>query len=309
MPAYPIPPWLQPYGDPGALVLQARHQSAAIAAEKQRLQQQQQQAAMENETRQEIAAQRAREEAQQLEVDRARVTAEVGLKSRQLDMAQSKLQETATVAAHRYSAQQQMSQRIAAGEDPAHVALTIPDLGLPGGGIAALARSTVPKPNIAVEGQWKKSPSGADYYINPKSGAPHFEKAAIPEGLTKRDADKFMLGDLSKEKAVYLKAIASDPAAERYATMTDDEIKAASDDKDLVPGKIAKKKAALAIHKKLDAIDQKRSDILAGKSASTPAKSGRVKVKSPQGKVGSIPAEQLDEALKSGYTEVSDARD
>lgn len=306
MASYPIPPWLHPFGDPGELLLQSQRQGAAIAQEKQRLAQQHEQAVMENETKQEIAAQRAREDQQQLEVDKARYTAEAGLKSRQLDIAQSKVQQGAVAAAHRFAAQQQMGQRIAAGEDPAKVALSTPELGLPGSGIAALARSTTPKPNISVEPVQRsmKMPDGSEvpYLLNPKTGATHFPKASIPEGLSQSAQARLRIQNLNSQKKEFAKELA-DPITARYSNMTDAEIK--SLDKKLAPSRIARKQAALALHNKVDAIDKQIEDILNGKKSPTP-KAGRIKVKSPQGKVGTIPAEQLDEAIKSGYTEVGD---
>lgn len=273
MASYPIPPWLHGYGDPGELLLQSQRQGAAIQQAKQRLAQQEQQAAMENETRQEIAAQRAREEQQQLEIDRARVSAETGLKSRQLDQAQAKATQTSTAAAHRFSAQQQMSQRIAAGEDPAKVALSIPELGIPGSGIAALARSTVPKPNIHAEPDWRTVPGGTERYLwNDRTGAAHFPKASIPEGLTEAAKERFRIQNLNNQKKEFQKELADPLSGERYVNMTEEEIKAL---KDRAPRARKAKANALAIHKKIDSVEQQIDEILNGKKAA-PKSSSKV---------------------------------
>lgn len=70
------------------------------------------------------------------------------------------------------------------------------------------------------------------------------------------------------------------------------------------PAYFEAKKAQADLRRRIATIDPKAAVQLQEQAQEAPAPSARVRVKAKDGKVGTIPANQLDEALKAGYTKL-----
>ncbi len=269
MASYPIPPWLHPLGDPGELYLQAQAQHTASVQAQQRLAAERERAMQQEQVEREALAERSRDSQQRLMVEAARVQAYSGMRTRSLDIAEQRANAQAQAAARQFAAHQELSQRVAAGEDAAQVALTTPGLGLPGSGIAALAHQRSAKmapayvPDIRTDEQ-----TGRRFGFNARTGGYSWEtqpRAAAQDTLTQKDRARLI--NLRQLRTEADKALNSDVMAQ-YENMSDDAIAKLS--KNRKAGAMATKKQAQALRTKVNDYERQINAIL-GEGGDEPA--------------------------------------
>lgn len=238
-PNYSVPPWLHS-GDPfraieaGAslgqrinesnqraaaeyMAMQQRHAQFQQQMEMQQQQLEQAQAFQQQhfQAQQETQKENELQKQQQLMVENAYKQAQIGLGKQKLEM-------TTQAAAKKFQTQQLLQSEINSdtqsmvaeeGMDPdeARQKATVraymrhaTDLGLNPAAISQLAKSsTDPSTN---EGSWRTH-NGQDYYVNPKTGAPHFVPKAVPtpqwqeDDLTIKDLNKTIQGSQKELQA------------------------------------------------------------------------------------------------------------
>jgi len=179
--AYPIPPWLQGNSPEGLaqLWLHGATAGANISAEKERL------------AASEVASERnAIRDQQQMEMDKARQQAELGMRKRTLDQSEKSLQLQMQTAARRFQANQKYQTMVSRGMDPVKALLTVgPEFGQSMTGFAALAKASMPQPALPPPSVEKfgdedflKVPTrtGAQYHpLRPEGGLSRKETARL----------------------------------------------------------------------------------------------------------------------------------
>jgi hypothetical protein len=259
--------------------------------ESARLQQQSAQAAQAAAARQEEQQQRMALEQQQIAQEKARTDAELGLKRQQLEQGQQQIQMQAQQAAQKFAATRAFQAEVGDGSDPKMVSRALlrygTAMGAPGAAIAAAERMSVP--------QFAPGPVQGQPVLDPTT------KAAIPGAIatpsptgrgmqvhwTKQESDQMSpseraqtLRALKDEKKEIIDSYGGSMMMAKFKPKTDD----------------AKKEFEKA-KERLDEIDRSMKKLL-------PALSGeRIRMKSPQGKTGTVPASRRQEYLKAGYTE------
>ncbi len=315
-----IPPWLQQPADPASHMAAGMRIGVQIGAQQ----------AEERYKQQALAARAAQEQQAQAQADALLRFKEVQAAkteqqtARDQALAEQKFSLAASVAAQKHEAMQQYQAAIAGGMDPNDAILkfgpamsantgaaaalraraqeqkqpkTWSQITMPGG-IETLQSSTgdlrfPPRPAAAPrEPALPKVPAGAKFIPKTDDAPAHIELP--PRDSTMTENQKMIrLSQINKglqelqEKATF--DISPESVADpKWSKMT------------LSKWKIAKKLAADLDKEKQDM----EASILGTGKASKTGKGGRVRVKSPDGKVGSIPADQLDDALAHGYTQV-----
>lgn len=263
MASYPLPQWLQTYGDPGELYLQSQRMNAAVQEAQQRLDQAAQQAQVENQIKREAIQQRALESDQRLAVEQARMDIYSGMRARALDIAQQKADAVAQRTAAQFAAQQDFTRRVneEGPENAAKIALTTPGLGLPGSGIAALSRSVATAPELNMGPQWVVDPETQKLIgYNRRTGTPHYRPvgAHIPEGaVTQRERAQIQF--LQRQLPPLDKEL-NDAIMHRAEMRSDADIQ--SLDKDMRPGALKMRERAQQLRAERERITKQIEDII-----------------------------------------------
>lgn len=211
---YPLPSWIQnqPAPNPAAEYAQGLHLGAQIQQASNALAQQ----AQEAQVRAEISLRETSRDfafrQQQAALQNAMQQQQVDIQQQQLQMRQQQNQLALKNAADRFSAEQEMSQRIQAGEDVGQVMLSLyPRLyrGSSGAGLGTLAnalrRQHVLPPEFKVQ---RFMGHDYPYVFNPNSGAVSVFKGSAEGSLTQIEREQ--LRDLRADRAALLKQI-NDP--------------------------------------------------------------------------------------------------
>lgn len=269
---YPIPPWLSRTPDPASHLLagfqagaQVAHAQASLQAEAQR------QAIALTEAQKRLQAEDAYRQ-QQLEVAKAYHDQMTSLQGQRLAAAQQRIQVQTQQAAQRYAAQRAYQQRFAqlgGTPDAARQAMLEqgPGLGITGQGMAALTRPAQQRPVWVPE----DVKSGAPGHFETPQGAVHIPPQLRQDQLSSRD----ILQALRQQA----KDLEADPDVKYPVpkTATPDEVANATQKKN-----------------QLNQIQARIKTMIAPRGK-------RVRV-SKDGKTGTIPEEQLQDALDQGYT-------
>lgn len=331
MPQYATPPWLaQPAApNPAEAFIQNLHVGAQIGMEKQRLQQQAVQAQMAAQARADELERRHALEAQQIEIDRAHQQQAAELKQRELAQQEQVVQMRAQEAAQRFTARQRYQQRYqelsATGIDPDRAAATAalenaPQLGISASEIGAFTKALHPKSILPPK--FMTSPGGAEIAIDQQTGG----LRVLPRTATS-DSRKMELAANTDEMHAAFADIAS--AKKELAKLPADLINNWNDAKqedrttwNNLQGQIGSARATIKRLKQgtpaaatpgtvppgpatfSPSHDEDQTEAAPSTPSAMPKKERRVKVKSPEGKVGTIPESQLDDAKQQGYTEV-----
>lgn len=290
-------PAMYPPADPAKYFLQGYSQAreaatsnARIAEAQQALQQRASMQAMQMEIEQRRQQEQFNVRQQQMEIQRSYHDAQVGLAESKLNEAKKMNNEKIARAARQYKARQAYSQAVKDGADPLNAALTnAADLEIPGGGMATLAnaasRKARPPANIEeVTVGGKKAAR-----ITEPSGATRLQWVPQDRTASTRGNDvnlRWEANNIEKQNSALRK------------------------DLSLYDPEMTKSKSRRAHYeeeqRQLDE-NMKRLKEIKGQLVPPPGQGGsgeRVKVKSPNGKVGHIPKDQLESALKEGYTEM-----
>lgn len=143
MASYPIPPWLHGNNptELAALAQAGMRSRQQFDIERQRMQQQSQMAEMELAAKQAAQEQAQMRQSQDLQVEKAYKDASLGLRERELNQQQQKVDFQIKSASQKAMAQAEASSRIAAGEDPTKVWMEMgPELGMTANAMASLTR-------------------------------------------------------------------------------------------------------------------------------------------------------------------------
>lgn len=304
-PNYAIPPWLQPKSNPGEEYITAYRAGSAIAAEKAQLAQRAEEAGMQAQIRQQQLAQESRENAQRIEVESAYRSQQIGLRKQALDQAQQKIEAQAASAARRFAAQEAIKADIAAGVPHAAAFLKHPEAYSSMSGVAGLAameqeraQPFVPKGFIEPV---TKTPlvqvSRGGHYIKGEGETvtPEAEPLRI-KGTTNTVPGAYTAGNKIVKAGTSAGTVEDDVLKSQIKELRDSLKSMSESVKNDVP-RIA------AAHREISNLEKQRISLARGGATPSPAPSKeRVKVKSPDGKVGTIPADQVDEAAKAGYS-------
>lgn len=188
MASYPIPPWLAvspaDFGSAAAKGAEIRLQRARLAEEARQANLRASMASAELSARTQAAQQQAQREAVEQQFQQQLQQAQLGLRTRQLDQAETSMNLDIQTAGRKMQAQMEAQQRIAAGEPPAKVWAELgPAAGVTGSGVASLIRTPMQqgaaKPIEGLPGYKSFETSSGHFQVIPESSVPN-EIRTIP---------------------------------------------------------------------------------------------------------------------------------
>lgn len=288
-------PWLRP-ADPASHfergfseAAQAAESNARIGLASRQLEQKASMERMQMEVDKQLAQQRFNREQQQMEISKAYKEAQLGLQNARLGEVKRMNDDKIAQAARKFQARQAYSQAVAGGADPVNAALTnSAALEMPGGSIAALARARdrQARPPASV---MEKTYGGKKFVeVTQPSGMKNLHPISEPRTKSDDTNLRWEYGHLSKDAATLRKEMS------------------------LGPGKSEQRKAIFEqnrqeLDKKQARMKEIEGELGVGKpKAKSPDESAddRVRVMSPDGKVGTLPKSQLEKAMKAGYKQM-----
>jgi hypothetical protein len=265
--------------------------------EQARLQQQSAQAAQAAAARQQEQEQRMALEQQQIAQEKARTDAELGLKRQQLEQGQQEINMAAQQASQKFAATRAFQAEVGDGSDPKMVSRALlrygTAMGAPGAAIAAAERMSIP--------QFAPGPVQGQPVLDPTT------KAAIPGAIatpsptgrgmqvhwSKQESDQMSpseraqtLRALKDEKKEIIDSYGGMLMMNKFDPKTDEAKKKLKEDKDRLA--------------EINESEKKLLPALTGKGGAQ----GRIRMKSPAGKIGTVPAARKQEYLDAGYKEI-----
>lgn len=299
-----LPPWIKA-ADPAAHMAQGMHIGIQIGAQQaEERMRQQAAAAKQAQFQQEMDAQQAAQRFKEVQAAKQEQMA-----ARDQALAESKFGLAASDAARKHQAMQEYQSAVTGGMDPNEAMLRWGPAMAANTGAAAAIRAHERESRAPIVPQEITLPSGLrgvqmgqqfKYEPSARSGA----IAKVPEGAKHVPAtadvpEHWALPAKDKsELTAYQNTMERDRTEKALEKLRDAQPSWSEDEP---PEKANKLTAAQwkTWKGQIDALQKRIEGIEA-----PAAKSGRVRVKSPDGKTGSIPADQLDDALAHGYTQV-----
>lgn len=291
--AYPFPPHMQQQQDPAQQFARGLQIGTQAAQARETLRAQREANAQRIAIQQQELEQESIRDQQRLLIDKAYKDAQIGLEEQKVRAAQEVAAAKTQEAAQQFKFQQMASREIMAGGDPAQVWMKYGPLATgSAAGLGSLVSAT--KPVTPKQAAWIPADlkTGAPGHFETPSGAVH-----IPTRV--KDEQTGMTSALRSQTISYLRS-------------QREELKKAMGRQPTTPERLdAWKLKHKDEIKQLDTLKTKIEDLLKpGTAASVPAgmappsgASSRVKVTDPNGKKGTIPIDQLDDALAAGWTE------
>lgn len=306
-----IPPWIKA-ADPATHMAQGMHIGIQIGAQQAEERfRQQQLAAKQAQVDQEMQVQEASQRFKEVQAAKNEQLA-----ARDQALAEQKYSLAASQAAQKHQAMQEYQSAVGGGMDANEAMLKWGPAMSANTGAAAAIRAHERESRTPVVPKEVTLPSGLSgvivgnrFQFEPKQSSGALAK--VPEGADYVPADEsgtpahWKLPAKSKsEMSAYQSIMERDRTERRLEKLIADSTFDISEDAVQPKGSARTISNWKAAKKQADDLRKRLADMEAPESKADPAKSGRVRVKSPDGKIGSISTDQLDDALAHGYTQL-----